>query len=151
MGKALAEHLRLSFFDADDFHSPDNIEKMKSGVALTDEDRVGWLERLRTLTVREKRGVLACSALKARYRAVLGESGGVNFVYLRGTQELIMSRLKKREGHFMNLDLLASQFAALEEPHGGIVIDVDQSVGECVQSIVRKIGGQSAQSEPDVL
>lgn len=126
VGKLLAESLSCSFYDADDFHPEENVEKMRLGIPLNDEDRMPWLERLRALieeAQQESRGmVLACSALKQAYRAQLnGTTSGqgksvVRFIYLNGTYEVIASRLAARKGHYMNPSLLRSQFATLEEP-----------------------------------
>src|SRR5271168_371758 len=125
IGRKLAGALRCGFSDADEFHSPANIEKMKSGVALGDADRAPWLRSMRAAIERwERQGVshvLACSALKERYRWVLApDDPNVTFVYLRGSFELLSQRLSHRKSHFFNPTLLASQFEALEEPTGGI-------------------------------
>jgi gluconokinase len=120
IGKLLAEQLGWKFYEADDFHSRANIEKMRSGVPLTDEDRWRWLERLHeqiTLSLAAKENaVLACSALKRAYRERLLVNDDVKFVFLRGDYALIERQLRRRRGHFMNPALLQSQFADLEEP-----------------------------------
>jgi gluconokinase len=120
IGKLLAEELGWQFYEADDFHPRANIEKMRSGLPLTDEDRWPWLERLReqimpSLAAKEN-AVLACSALKRVYREHLRVSGDVKFVFLCGDYALIERQLRRRRGHFMNPALLQSQFADLEEP-----------------------------------
>jgi gluconokinase len=138
VGRALAEHLGWRFADADEFHPPENIAKMAAGIPLDDRDRAPWLAELRTeidRTLADRSNlVLTCSALKERYRQRL-LTDGVALVYLRGTRELIASRLESRAGHFAKLDLLNSQFADLEEPTNALTIDVSSSVGEIVKEI----------------
>src|SRR5512133_1755819 len=114
VGKLLARELGWQFLEADDFHPAANIEKMRSGRPLTDEDRWPWLERLReqitcSLAAKEN-AVLGCSALKRGYRERLRVSDDVKFVFLRGDYPLIEDQLRRRRGHFMNPDLLRSQF-----------------------------------------
>lgn len=120
VGELLAQELGWRFVEADDFHSPANIEKMRSGRPLSDEDRWPWLERLREeiqrLIAAGENAVLACSALKRAYRDRLCVSGEVQFVFLRGDYSLIENQLRSRHGHFMDPTLLLSQFDALEEP-----------------------------------
>jgi gluconokinase len=130
VGKILASELDWHFYDADDFHPDENVEKMRQGIPLQDEDRLPWLEALRDLIDRahehEFNVVLACSALKEEYRGMLRhELKPVKFIYLRGPEELIEGRLKARKGHYMNPDLLPSQFAALEEPSPECALHVD--------------------------
>jgi gluconokinase len=120
VGKLLSEELGWRFYEADDFHSHANIEKLHRGVPLTDEDRWPWLENLRELikqcVAARENAVLACSALKRAYRQRLHVSEEVKFVFLRGNYALIAEHLRHRRGHFMNPELLRSQFADLEEP-----------------------------------
>lgn len=120
IGQMLAESLHWEFHDADSFHSPDNIEKMRRGIPLDDNDRIPWLQSLQTAIINwlqdNRNVVLACSALKASYRQFLVLDSDIKLVYLQGTFELIQTRLQKRENHFMNRELLTSQFASLEEP-----------------------------------
>src|SRR6187399_598396 len=120
IGKLLARDLRWRFIEADDFHPAANIEKMRSGHPLTDNDRWPWLEQLRqqierSLSAREN-AVLACSALKRAYRDRLHVSDEIKFVFLRGDHALVEKQLRSRHGHFMNAALLQSQFHDLEEP-----------------------------------
>ena len=129
VGRLLAEALGAEFLDADDYHPPANVAKMRGGVPLTDADRAPWLARLNgVLRERAARGaaaVLACSALKASYRDVLLTGlPGARLVYLRGARETIERRLAERRGHYMDPGLLDSQFAALEEPADAIVAEV---------------------------
>lgn len=120
IGKLLAHELRWRFIEADDFHPAANVEKMRSGRPLTPQDRWPWLERLheeikRSIDVGES-AVLACSALKRAYRDRLRASEGVKFVFLRGEYALVEKQLRSRRHHFMDPDLLQSQFDDLEEP-----------------------------------
>lgn len=140
VGQLLAKELGWIFYDADAFHSPGNIEKLRRGIPLTDDDRRPWLEAMRKavsgwITIGED-AVVACSALKESYRQLLAVSDAVRFVYLKGEPALIEARLKKRSGHFMNPALLESQLETLEEPKGKvIVINVDKNPSEIVREI----------------
>jgi gluconokinase len=140
IGKALAAKLGWDFYDADDFHTPENINKMANGIPLTDDDRAPWLASLHTLIAscrKENRpGVLACSALKEHYRQLLlADNQGVQLVFLKGDYDLIWSRMISRPGHYMKLEMLKSQFDALDEPTNGLVINVSLSVDEIVDQI----------------
>ncbi len=120
VGKLLARELGWRFLEADDFHPPANIEKMRSGQPLNDEDRRPWLDSLReqikqSLSAGEN-AVLACSALKRAYRNLLRLNDKVKFVFLRGDHALVEKQLQRRRGHFMDPGLLQSQFDDLEEP-----------------------------------
>ncbi len=130
IARLLADKLGWSFFDADDFHPPENIVKMKAGIPLTDSDRQPWLDRLSELLrneiAAERHPVLACSALKQSYRdRLLAGTKDVGIVFLRGEKDLIASRMHNRPGHFMPAALLDSQFAALEAPSGHEVTTID--------------------------
>ena len=140
VGRALANQLGWKFFDADDFHPQANVAKMAKGVALTDEEREPWLDRLaaeiRAVVRKGQHAVLACSALKESYRQRIargmensGDHAGseVRIVYLKGDAQTIEPRLALRSGHYMPPSLLASQFAALEEPEDAMVIDIRQT------------------------
>lgn len=125
----VAGRLGWDFLDADDFHPPANKEKMSAGIPLSDEDRAPWLELLNALLVRQiaanRHPVLACSALREKYRAqVTAGNLPVAVVFLRGTFEEILVRMNAREGHFMPRALLESQFAVLEEPTNAWVFDI---------------------------
>jgi gluconokinase len=144
VGRELAAALRWDFSDADEFHSPANLEKMKSGIPLTDQDREPWLQSIRDAIERwkcdEPGHVLACSALKKRYREVLGRNDpDVRFVYLHGGFELISERLKSRKSHFFNPALLRSQFEALEDPEDALVVDVSKEPKEIVSQILTAV------------
>lgn len=144
VGLALGAALRWQFVDADDFHSPANVAKMRAGIPLNDADRAPWLATLRDAIVGwAKSGtniVLACSALKQTYRNRLMSGPEVRLVYLRGTRDLIARRLSQRHGHYMNSSLLDSQFEILEEPPDAIVVNVDGTAADIVSSIRRSIG-----------
>ena len=139
VGQLLASQLGWEFADADDYHSAANIEKMRTGIPLTDADRAPWLEALRALITgwitAGKNALLACSALKRTYRENLQVSPEVKFVYLKGSPSLLYQRLHSRIGHFMTEQMLASQLAALEEPDHAVVVEVDASPAEIAAKI----------------
>jgi gluconokinase len=141
IGKLLAAKLGWDFQDADQFHPPANVEKMRRGVPLDDADRAPWLAamaaQIRRWLDEKKHTVLACSALKERYREILlVEEERMRVVYLKGSPELLTARLQARKGHFFSPDLLPSQFATLEEPAGAIVVDVAEPPERCVEQIL---------------
>jgi gluconokinase len=144
IGEGLALELSWKFKDADDFHPAANIDKMRQGIPLNDDDRRPWLQALRqaideALQTHDNL-ILACSALKAAYRQILGEpSEQVKFVYLKGSFELIEQRLKQRQGHYMKANLLRTQFDALEEPNDAIAVEIDQSPSAIVQQIKHRL------------
>jgi gluconokinase len=146
IGKLLAEELGWRFYEADDFHPRANIEKMRCGIPLTDEDRWPWLESLRELIRRGlaagEDAVLACSALKERYRRYLRVNADVRFVFLRGDYALIANQLRQRRGHFMNSALLRSQFTDLEEPQPAedvLTVELGRSPRQLVAEIKTKL------------
>jgi gluconokinase len=144
VGRLVAQDLGFVFLDADDFHSPENVAKMRRGTPLTDADREPWLAALRAeIEARLARGesaVLACSALKQAYRDRLHAGEAVRFVHLRGAASLIRDRLLARSGHYMDPGLLDSQFAALEEPKGVLVIDVASTPRDIATRIETGLG-----------
>ena len=144
VGKALAERLGWDFYDADDFHPPENVAKMTKGTALNDSDRTPWLAALHDLISAslqaDRPGVLACSALKALYRQqLLDGDDRVQMVYLKGNYDLIWSRMAKRKEHYMKPHMLKSQFAALEQPTNALTIDISKPVNDIVREIVSKL------------
>lgn len=148
VGKRLAEALGWSFYDADDFHPAANLEKMSQGIPLTDRDRAPWLAILQQAIAQwlqeGKNVVLACSVLKASYRHQLClDPEQIRLVYLQGSFSLIQQRLANRQGHFMKVQMLQSQFADLEEPSGGIRVDVAQSPSAIVSEILDRLELQS--------
>jgi gluconokinase len=144
IGRALAQQLQWRFAEGDDFHSAANIAKMHAGIALTDQDRAPWLQSLRKAITgwlaAGENVVLACSALKAAYRQILLVSPEVKFVYLRGSFDLIAKRLALRHGHFMNPDLLKSQFDTLEEPKDALTIDAGLPADQAAKEIRTGLG-----------
>jgi gluconokinase len=120
IGHLLSESLGWKYLDADDFHTAANIEKMRRGIPLSDDDRGPWLLRLRELICEcletNQSAALSCSALKESYRKILLVDERVQLVYLKATPELIRDRITTRSGHYMNPALLESQFQTLEEP-----------------------------------
>ena len=144
VGSLLAAELGWQFADADDFHSPENKRKIHDGIALGDEDRAPWLANLRdqvSAWIAEcQNAVLACSALKRRYRQELQVDAAVRFVYLKGDAELIASRLHSRHGHFADAKILASQFADLEEPDSAVTVGIAAPPHAVVDMIREKLG-----------
>jgi gluconokinase len=141
VGKALAAKLGWDFYDADDFHPPENITKMASGIPLTDTDRAPWLDSLHdlisTLLNANRPGVLACSALKERYRQRLLEGNeGVLIVYLKGSYGLIRTRMEARSSHYMKSSMLQSQFDSLEEPVNALTVDITLPIDKIVEQII---------------
>ena len=143
VGRLLASVLGYRFYDADDFHPGANTDKMRRGIPLDDADRRPWLETLRDLVRRclaeHTDAVLACSALKERYRQYLLVDPRVALVYLKADPDAIRRRLRQRQGHFMNPALLESQFATLEEPQQGIWVDAALTPEEIVRAIRRQL------------
>jgi carbohydrate kinase (thermoresistant glucokinase family) len=140
LGQALARKLGWRFIDADDYHPEANVAKMARGEPLDDEDRWPWLDCLNALLKEQKEAVVACSALKERYRSRLAEGiERIEWVYLKGDFELIRSRLDERRHRYMPSSLLQSQFAALEPPGKAITVDVNQDVAACVAAIAGQL------------
>jgi carbohydrate kinase (thermoresistant glucokinase family) len=146
VGELLARKLGWHFLEADDFHPAANVEKMRSGQPLTDEDRRPWLERLREQIERSvaagENAVLACSALKRKYRDCLRVNSEVRFVFLRGNYAVIEKQLRSRHGHFMNPALLHSQFHDLQEPAPDehvLTIQLGRSPQDIVEEIEAKL------------
>lgn len=140
VGKLLSEQTGIPFFDADDFHSTANVEKMKAGIPLTDEDRAAWLQSLNQLAKEnETRGaVIACSALKETYRQQLADGlHHVQWVYLKGSYQLIYERMLQRPLHYFSAAMLQSQFDILEEPSNAWVFDVQEEPNRITESILK--------------
>lgn len=141
VGTALADALGWSYIEGDTFHPRANRRKMASGVALSDEDRWPWLDRLvNELDACEGSAVLACSALKLRYRDRLRSSRlPIRFICLQGSEALISERLRERKGHYMPPSLLRSQLDTLEAPLAAenvLCIDVDGPADTLTVSIL---------------
>ena len=141
VGALLAQRLGVEFLDGDEFHPPENVAKMAAGVPLDDADRRPWLERLNAELRAREDVVLACSALKQSYRDVLAQGVDCRFVHLRGSIEMIRSRLEARRHRYMPATLLASQFAALEPPARAIDVNIGMLPADCVAAIARALAG----------
>lgn len=144
VGDLLAKQLSLPFYDADDFHFPENIEKMANSIPLTDEDREPWLTLLANNIVQwqaDGGAVLACSALKKSYRDILRSTtqGVVQFIYLKGDKALLASRLKSRNDHFMPETLLTSQLNTLDPPTEAITVLLENTPNEIIAQIIEAI------------
>ena len=144
VGKLLAEKLGWDFYDADDFHPPVNVKKMADGIPLDDSDRAPWLALLHELISsslkQNQPGVLACSALKERYRQQLMEGNeNIQLVYLKGSYELIWSRMSTRREHYMQPEMLQSQFDALEEPVNALTMDISGPVDDISLKVLEQI------------
>jgi len=144
IGHKLSAATGMPFFDGDDFHPPANKEKMKAGQPLNDDDRKDWLIRMNELAKeqsQQKGAIIACSALKEKYRKVLSDKieSQVKWVLLHGDFSLIQKRLEARKGHYMPASLLQSQFDTLEEPGDAIVIEIENDPEEIVADILRQI------------
>jgi len=143
VGRLLANELAVPFLDADDYHPESNIKKMSEGFPLNDNDRTPWLDRLHEEATNhfDSGCVIACSALKEIYRSRLARNieSQVNWIYLKGNYDLIFERMNDREGHFMDANMLQSQFDTLEEPKEAIEIDIKNSPEEIVRHIKSQI------------
>lgn len=144
IGKILGKKLGWPFYDADDFHPKENVEKMRAGIALTDEDRKLWLKKLhaniqRWLKNRENT-ILACSALKQTYRDALGvNQSTVRTVYLKGSYKLLRKRIEGRQHPYMDKNLLESQLGILEEPRDGLSVDISKTPEIIVSTIIKNL------------
>ena len=140
IGEMLAEAIPCPFLEGDSLHSRANVEKMSHGNPLTDADRAPWLAAIHARMVdvysRGHSIVVACSALKQSYRTVLANGLPLTWVYLKGSPELVRSRISHRASHFMKADMLASQFEALEEPSDALVVEVSASRDAIVERIL---------------
>jgi len=158
VGELLARRLGIPFYDADDFHSQNNILKMTHGMPLNDGDRMPWLSEISSKIAQwnmAKGAVLACSALKEEYRRVLSDDGKnqITFIHLDGNRELIRIRLESRKNHFFNPILLESQFTMLQDSLHGIKVDIDSTPEEiCMMIIVelQRKGQMTAMWKPEL-
>lgn len=144
IGKMLARELKLSFYDADDFHSAENIEKMRQGQPLDDADRFPWLEKIaKAIPDWEQSGgaVLACSALKEPYRSVIQGSHAerIRWITLDVPPAILRERLGSRQGHFFDQQLLDSQLRDFEKPGYGITVDAQELPSTLVAQICRRL------------
>jgi gluconokinase len=143
LGEALAVHLNWPFFDADDFHPPENVAKMKAGIPLDDTDRAPWLLRLSALLKSHPRAILACSALKEKYRGVLKTRlPNLRFVHPHGAFDVIAARIESRgqeTGHYMPASLLQSQFETLEPCLDAVMVDIQMPRQERVAFVLNQL------------
>lgn len=143
VGQVLAQRMGWPLLDADDFHTEASVAKMRAGIALGDDDRWPWLDRLAdamaAINARGAHAVLACSALRQAYRDRLARAGDVRFVHLKGDRATIESRLAVRAGHYMPASLLDSQFATLEEPADATVVDIRAPIAVQVAAICTEL------------
>ncbi len=143
IGQLLAKALDISFIDADDYHSQSSIDKMSTGIPLTDADRYPWLDRLHQIAQRhlDIGCVIACSALKASYRQRLSTdiSQKVSWIYLKGDFDIIYTRMQHRKDHFMGAEMLKSQFDTMEEPEDALVVNIEDSAEAIVSTIKNKL------------
>lgn len=147
VGQALSKSLKLPFYDGDDYHPQANIDKMRQGIPLEDSDRWGWLKNLNQLAkeaLKKEGAVMVCSALKEVYRQELSKdlSTACEWIYLKGSYELILERIQARAGHFMPPELLQSQFNTLEAPKNAIEIDVSAPLSEIIQTLEMRLNEQ---------
>jgi gluconokinase len=138
IGEALAKHFNVPFVEGDSLHGPDNVAKMSAGIALTDDDRWPWLQRVGEALQGEVGCIASCSALKRVYREAISKHAGrpVTFIHLHGTVEVLRQRIANRKGHFMPASLLDSQLATLEIPttaENAVTIDINQSSAHIVK------------------
>ncbi len=148
IGTEVARRLHLKLIDGDDLHPRANIIKMGSGQPLNDEDRHPWLERINdaafSLEQKSEKGIIICSALKKKYRDQIRQGNkNVRFLFLNGNFELVLERMKQRQGHYMKTEMLKSQFATLEVPQTDepdvIHIDISGSFEEVVEACIQAI------------
>jgi len=141
VGKILADRSGYKFYDADDFHSKESIEKMQKGIGLTDNDREQWLRDIRDRVInKEDNVVIACSALKKSYRDFLSlPNKGIVYIYLKGDRQILEKRLSERKGHYAGADLLDSQLATLEEPGNVLTIDIRNKPEVIVDRIINNL------------
>lgn len=149
LARGLADALNLQFMDADDYHPPSNVQKMQSGLALTDDDRAGWLATLRVLLDQAdarqapqwQGAVLACSALKRGYRETLGiDPVKRPLVYIDISRAVAHQRVARRQSHYMPASLVDSQFDALEVPTDAIVVNCEWKLAQAVTYVVGVLG-----------
>jgi gluconokinase len=150
LAKALGERVGLAMVDGDDLHLPQSVEKMRAGIPLQDSDRWPWLDRIGAhLSEPHPHGrVVACSALKRAYRdRIRAQAGDVFFIFLHGDFELIGQRMRQRQGHYMPLDLLESQFQTLERPQADESDVIELPITESINNLVQ-LAWTAAQTRP---
>lgn len=146
LARALADRLGRTFLEADDFHSSSNVDRMRGGIPLTDDDRLPWLlairDRIRHEILGGRAVVLACSALKESHRAILSDHGARSeFVLLDPDEDTLRRRLEDRVGHFAGTALLPSQLAALERPRAALVVAGDPPLEQALSFVEAHLSG----------
>jgi gluconokinase len=143
VGTMLAEAMKCAFLEGDSLHSKVNIDKMSHGIPLTDADRAPWLAAIHAHILKAFECgldlVVGCSALKEQYRKLLAKDVPITWVYLKGHPALIRARLRSRPNHFMKVNMLASQFDALDEPADALVVDVSAPPNAIVEHILSQV------------
>ncbi|MFB2531513.1 gluconokinase [Paracoccus sp. p3-h83] len=146
IGAGLSARLAVPYVDGDDLHPIENVDKMRAGIALTDDDRWPWLDRVAAVLAADAPVIIGCSALRRAYRDRIraGAGGPVRFVHLTGSRDIIAARMAARSGHYMPLTLLDSQFATLEAPtedEAAITVDIDQPPAAMIDKILNALKG----------
>jgi gluconokinase len=148
VGAALGQSLGIPYKDGDDLHPAANVEKMRAGIPLTDDDRWPWLARVAQVLHQHAPVIVGCSALRRAYRDRIraGAGGDVRFVHLTGSRDIIAARMTARTGHYMPATLLDSQFATLEppDPDEALTLDIAAPLPALVDSILAEINGERA-------
>lgn len=142
LGKAIAERLGFPFIDADDFHPRENVTKMSRGIPLNDDDRWPWLAAIGNYVIESHRDeyVLACSALKETYRDYLDQRTNNTYLYLEIDEATAIKRMNKREGHFMQAEMVTSQLATLEPPKNALTISCNDSIDQQTTLALKHLG-----------
>jgi gluconokinase len=148
VGAGLADILAVPYLDGDDLHPATNVTKMRAGIPLTDEDRWPWLALVGKALFERAPVIIGCSALRRSYRDKISDAAGgaVTFIHLRGTRRVIEARMATRQGHFMPLSLVGSQFATLEPPsldETAITIDIDQPLAAILKTLETQLRGRT--------
>jgi gluconokinase len=148
VGKLLSQKLGWQFYDGDDFHPLENIEKMRRGITLNDRDRLPWLLALKDLIEQVRRdrdnAIIACSSLKQAYRDLLqGNKQDIFWVYLKGNYDVIYRRIQQRQQHFMSAQMLQSQLDSLEEPQNAFIIDISMNPEEIALQIATRLSSST--------
>ncbi|MFB2594488.1 gluconokinase [Paracoccus sp. p4-l81] len=146
IGAGLSARLAVPYVDGDDLHPIENVDKMRAGIALTDDDRWPWLDRVAAVLAADAPVIIGCSALRRAYRDRIraGAGGPVRFVHLTGSRDIIAARMAARSGHYMPLTLLDNQFATLEAPtedEAAITVDIDQPPAAMIDKILNALKG----------
>ncbi|MGD1006429.1 MAG: gluconokinase [Ignavibacteriaceae bacterium] len=147
VAKAVSNKFGWKYYEGDEYHPAENVEKMKNWIPLNDEDRLPWLLSLRKVVEeaisKRENIVISCSALKEAYRKILKVSEEVKFIYLKGSYDLIRKRMEERIPHFFKPEMLKSQFDVLEEPQQAIEIDISKSSESIIGDVIDKINAVS--------